>query len=191
MRRRHRWPPEAPSRCRSPGTEEYLLSGAGAVALVLAAGSSSAAGSIIAYPTGTTRPATSALAYSTGHTAANLDVVALSSSGQVTLYNNSTGTVRLIGDVQGYYLSGTVTAPGALKTVTSSRLLDTTTGLGATHAPIPANGNLTFQVSGHGNIPSTGAGTVLLDVTARNGTAAGTITAYPAGGTRPPTTNLN
>ena len=166
-------------------------SGAGAVALTLAAGSSTAAGTIVAYPAGTTRPSTSALSYSASHTSANLVVVALSSSGQVTLYNNSAGTVRLIGDVQGYYLSGTVAAPGATKTVTGARILDTSTGLGATHAPIPANGTLTFQVSGRGNIAASGAGTALLQVTARNGTAAGTITAYPGGGTRPTTTNLN
>ncbi|MHB8453052.1 MAG: hypothetical protein ACYDAQ_21750, partial [Mycobacteriales bacterium] len=54
------------------------------------------------FPAGTTRPVASDLNWLPGQTVANLTVVKLGSSGELTLYNNR-GTVDAIADVVGWY----------------------------------------------------------------------------------------
>ena len=72
--------------------------------------------------------------------------------------------------------------------MTTARIVDTSTGLGATKAAVAANADLTVTVTGVGGIP-TGAKAVLLSVTGTS-SAAGTLTAYQAGTTLPATTSL-
>ena len=50
---------------------------------------------------------------------------------------------------------------------------------------------LSFQVSGQGGVPVSGAGAVVLNVTAVTPAAAGFVTVYPTGASRPLASNLN
>ncbi|MFE4975206.1 hypothetical protein ACFRAR_24265 [Kitasatospora sp. NPDC056651] len=70
------------------------------------------------------------------------------------------------------------------------RLLDTRDGTGATVAKIPAGGTARVKVGGSGGIP-TGVTAAVLNVTVTNPATAGHIDAYPEGGTRPATSNVN
>jgi alpha-tubulin suppressor-like RCC1 family protein len=84
-------------------------SGVGAVAASVTVTSSTGAGYLTVYPGGA-RPGTSTLNFSRGQTVANLAVSALSSTGTLTIYNGSPGTVQVITDVTGYYRAGSAPA---------------------------------------------------------------------------------
>ena len=112
------------------GRGDVPATGVAAVVLNLTVASPQKAGYITAYPSGGTRPTTSSLNFAAGQTVPNLVVARLGSAGQVSLYNGSGGTVRLVADVQGYYSSGTPSQPGAFAASAPARVLDTGTGLG-------------------------------------------------------------
>lgn len=79
---------------------------------------------------------------------------------------------------------------GAYHALNPSRILDTRSGLGGA-TKIPAHGTITLQVLGKGGVPASSVEAVNLNLTATGGGAAGNITAYPAGKTRPNTSSLN
>ena len=82
-------------------------------------------------------PLASNLNFVPGQTIPNLVVAKVGANGNIALTNNSPGTVQLIADVAGYYLSGTPTAPGTYVPLNPARVLDTRTNLGAT-GPVAA-----------------------------------------------------
>jgi hypothetical protein len=163
--------------------------GAGAVALVVAAVAPAAAGFATVYPAGTTRPAAAALDFTKGQTIANLTEVGLG-GGDVTIFNGSASPLRLVANVLGYYQAGPPTLAGMFSSVQPANLLDTGTGVGAPKTPVPANGSVTIQVAGRGGVP-TGAGAVALTVAAVSPTSTGFVTVYPAGVVRPGAAGLD
>jgi hypothetical protein len=166
-------------------------SGVAAVALNVTASGATSAGYVTVYPAGSTRPTASSLNVGTGVTIANLVVAKVSSTGAVSLFNGSHGTMHLVADVQGYYLSGPATAAGSYTTLAPSRLLDTRVGTGAPRHVVAAHGTIAVKVLGHGGVPASGVSAVALNVTVTGSTSSGYVTAYPAGTTRPTASNLN
>jgi len=81
--------------------------------------------------------------------------------------------------------------PGPLRAVTPSRVLDTRIGLGAPAGVVTAGSSRSVQVTGRGGIPTTGVGTVVLNLTAVKPSSNGYLTVYPSGRARPTTSNLN
>ena len=149
----------------------------------------SANGYLTAYPGGTTRPTSSNVNFSRDETVANLATVRVDANGNLNLYNGSSGTTELIADVEGYYVAGS--AGAGYVPVTPKRLLDTRSGIGAAKAPVGKDGQVTLQVAGAGPVPATGVTAVALNVTAVSPTAAGYVTVWPDGSSRPATSNLN
>ena len=92
------------------------------------------AGYVTAYASGTTRPGTSNFNFTPGQTVASLVTVPVGSDGKVLLYNGSGGRSHIVADLLGYYRPGGATVPGAFRTVTPTRLLDTRTGSGTHHS---------------------------------------------------------
>jgi hypothetical protein len=167
-------------------------SGVGAVVLNLTVTQPSAAGYVTAYPTGETPPMASNLNFSPGQTIANLVTVKLGPDGTVTLRNGTPGTVQLIADVAGYYHAGTATEPGTFTPLTPARILDTRAGTGIpAPATVPGRGTVQLTVTGHGGVPASGVSAVVLNLTVTQPNAAGYITAYPTGESRPAASNLN
>jgi hypothetical protein len=82
-------------------------------------------------------------------------------------------------------------APGTYVPLTSARLLDTGTGVGAAKAPVAAGGTVALQVTGLGGAPAAGAAAVVLNVTVATETTAGSVTAFPTGSARPGTPQLS
>ena len=78
------------------------------------------------------------------------------------------------------------TAGGAYTALTPTRLLDTRT----TGSPLGPGGSLNLTVVGVDGVPVT-ATAVALNVTVTDTSAAGYLSVYPAGGTRPVVSNLN
>jgi PKD repeat protein len=158
-----------------------------AVTLNLTETNATGAGYVSAYADGTTRPISSNLNYSAGETLSNQVIAPVGTDGEIDLANMATGSADLIADVAGYY------GPGGgygLETYGGApvRLLDTRKGVGTNGAvtPVPAFGTLKLSSQ------YLAAGTVeVLNVTETNAKAAGYLTAYPDGTTRPGTANLN
>ena len=181
------------------GTIDLLVTGHGgvpssdvaAVAVNITATQAAAGGHITAFGTGSPRPGTSNLNYQRGLTQANLVVVPVGAGGAISLYNGSAGAVELIGDIEGYYLGGAPTVPGAFDALTPARLLDTRIGTGAPPHAIASSGEVTFMVSGQGGVPPSGVSAVVLGLTAVTPTAHGYLTAWADGTTRPTVSNLN
>lgn len=85
-------------------------------------------------------------------------------------------------------------APGAYTSLAPARICDTRSGTGTpcSGTQIAANGVLSVQVAGAGGVPTTGAGAVVVDVTAIAGAAAGSLLLEPAGvASTTPATTLN
>lgn len=165
--------------------------GAGAVVMNVTVANPASWGYLTAWPTGAARPLASNINFVTGQTIPNLVVAKLGSAGKVSLYNASTSADLLV-DVAGWFPSSSAFVP-----LTPARLLDTRaggttvdgsfSGVGA----LAAGGSLNLTVAGRAGVPAAGADTVVLNVAATQPTAAGYVTAWPAGSARPATSNLN
>jgi len=155
------------------------------VVVNITAVSPGADGFVTAYATGTERPATSALNFTRGAVIANLATL---NSGKIDLFNGSSAATELVVDLEGYYLRG---AGDGYHPVSPTRLLDTRAATATRPAQkVPAGGSVTVKVAGSGSVPKE-ATAATLNVTEADATAAGFITAYPAGAERPTASNLN
>jgi len=85
------------------GKAWVLPSGVSAVVLNVTVTAPTAGGYVTVWAGGT-RPNVSNLNFSRGQTVANLVMAPVSSTGTVSFYNGSTGTVQLVADVSGYVL---------------------------------------------------------------------------------------
>jgi hypothetical protein len=81
------------------------------------------------------------------------------------------------------------TAGGTFHAVTPARIVDTRNGIGVPAGAVPADGTIEFQVSGVGGIPPTGAGSVVLNLTAVDPTSEGYLNVYPRGLPKPTPAN--
>ena len=164
--------------------------GATAVVLNVTVTGAKAAGYLTAYPDGTPRPTASNLNWTKGETIPNQVIVPVGTGGTVDLYNHSSGTTHVIADVAGYYTADTT---GATFTAAGpARLLDTRGKVGvSTTTPVAAGGTVHLKVAGASVVPATGVTSVVLNVTVTAPKAAGYLTAYPDGASRPTASNLN
>jgi hypothetical protein len=70
-------------------------------------------------------------------------------------------------------------------------VLDTRNGIGTVGGALGPGSTIDVQLAGRGGIPSTGAIAAVVNVTAVDPTSEGFLTAWPAGGAVPRTSNLN
>ena len=181
--------------------------GASAAVMNLAVTNTTTGGNLVIWPTGGPQPLVSNINWAAGQTVSNLTEVPLSSSGQVTLFNNGSGSVDVVLDVNGYY-TFTTGSGDALHSLAPVRLADSRPANGDPN-PVPYHdrtigplGQLTIQVDGatlQGNVPSgiaaTGVDAVVLELTATNTTNGSNLVVFPgcAGPSNPPplASNLN
>jgi hypothetical protein len=155
--------------------------GATAVSLNVTAVDPAASTYLTVWPTGVARPDTSNVNVSPGQNRSNAVVVGLGSQQSVSLYNFD-GRVEVIVDVMGWFTGG-------FRGVTPTRLMDTRRGLGGTR--LSANAATPLTVAGVAGVPRNAAA-VVVNITAVAPTAqGGYLTAWPAGGRRPDTSNVN
>ncbi|MFJ8667751.1 FlgD immunoglobulin-like domain containing protein [Streptomyces sp. NPDC093600] len=161
--------------------------GISAVVLNVTATSPTAASFVSVYPSGTRRTSASNLNFVAGQTVPNLVVVPVV-DGKVSFYNHA-GSVDLLADVAGYYVTGG--AGAEYKPMTPTRLMDTRSGLGVPRSRLDARRTTTLQVAGAGGVPASGVSAVVLNVTATNATATSFVSVYPSGTSRTSASNLN
>jgi hypothetical protein len=164
----------------------------GTVIMNVTATDTTAEGFVSVWPTGQTRPTASTLNFLASQTVPNLVIGAVSSAGQVSLYN-SAGSTDLIADVTGWFPA----TSGDLTSLTPARLLETRAGRttvdgqAQTGAPLAAKTVFDLAVTGRGGIPANATGAVILNITVTQPAAAGFLVAWPSGIARPATSNLN
>jgi hypothetical protein len=113
--------------------------------------------------------------------------VPIGAGGKVSFYTLS-GT-HLIADLAGYYTESTGFTP-----LSPARILDTRPGPdqnGYTGDKPGAGATVSLVVAGRGGVPATGAGAVVLNVTATEASAPGFITVWPGQTDRPNSSVLN
>lgn len=164
--------------------------GVAAVAVNVTATTPTRSGYVTVFPSGSTRPSASSINFDTGQTVPNLVIVPVGSNGKINLFNGSTGQIQLIADVQGYFLSGSVTGTGGFKALNPQRILDTRSGLGGSHRAA-AKVETKIHVEGAGGVPASGVSAVVVNVTAVAPSTAGNLVAYPTGVLQPNASNLN
>ncbi|HEX2856553.1 MAG TPA: hypothetical protein VHO26_03600 [Propionibacteriaceae bacterium] len=166
-------------------------SGVSAVVLNVTVTDAPRSGYITVYPDdGTPRPTASNLNFPPGDTRANLVTVKLGPTGGIVLSNTSGGTVQLVADVAGYFVSGAPSIPGAFASLSPTRVLDTRKSLGAT-GPVAPNSTIHVQISGMAGVPASGVSAVVLNVTETEAKGSGYVTVYPDQTAKPTASNLN
>jgi DNA-binding beta-propeller fold protein YncE len=153
-----------------------------AAALTVTVTQPTAKGNLTVFTAAGAGSSTSDVQFSAGQTVAGLVTIA-PSDGEITIQNNSAGTVQLVADFDGYYSD----AGSGFQGVAPERVMDTRSGLGAA-GPVPSKGVARLNLSGH--VPA-GATAAVLNLTATAPTAAGDIIAYADGQPVPGTSNLN
>ena len=156
---------------------------ASSVVLNVTAVSPKANGWVTVWPAGATKPTASNLNFVTGQTVPNLVIAKVGNGGKVSL-STSAGT-HLLADVAGYYSTGS-----AYTGVNPTRVMDTRYGTGAPKVRIPAGGSVTIAVGGTHGVSAT-ASAAILNITSVNPSAAGTVTAFPAGVATPAATSIS
>ncbi len=182
---------------------------AGAVVMNVTATDAASPGYVTAWPGGNPRYVTSSLNVVKGLVSANQIVVEPDASGNISFYN-STDSVNLIVDVEGYF---SLSSSGATQLIpmTPSRICDTRLFsvsfvsdqcTGHTLVAGTSSQTLTVQVADTGGIPSITATAstapysqppqaVIANITVTDATQAGYLTVYPAGESLPIISSIN
>ncbi len=156
-----------------------------AVALNVTVDQTNKIGFITVFKSGSA-PQISSLNFLPKQTSANLVIAPVAPDGTIKIKNASSGTVRLIADVSGYFLGGVAILDGEFVAVTPSRILDTR----RTSEPVQALATISPTMVARNEIPATGASAVILNVTADHTKGIGYITVFPRD-PRPAASNLN
>lgn len=160
--------------------------GVSAVALNIIAIDATGPGWFTLYPSD--RPTTvSTLTFTAGENIAGEDFTPLTSTGKLTVKNNSRSTTHISIGVRGYFLQADDTQAGnEYYPLPSSLMYDTRSGPvwakvpPAAKAQIPANGEATVDVAGQNGIPATGVNAVALNLVGVNQPQRGWLSVAPS-----------
>ncbi len=171
----------------------------GAAVLNVTAVTPPGTGYVTAWPFATSQPLASNLNLNPSLTIPNLVIAGVGSrtgNSAASLYNGSATATHLIADVQGYF-----PATSSYSALVPRRLLDTRAGQVSCDGlqqysgagAIGPGARLDLTVAGRcgGAVPATGAGAVVLNVTAVLPADPGFVTVWPTGAAQPLASNLN
>lgn len=161
-------------------TARLVPEAADAVVANITAVSPESDGYFTAWKSGTKRPGTSNVNFTAGNTVATGVTLPLSDSGSFDLF--SRGASHLLVDITGYYRDGTLHDVHGVD-MDATRLLDTrkTTPQAA---EVSGKNEVTVNVGAENDV-------VVLAVTVAKPATNGYVTAWPSGGNKPQTSNLN
>jgi hypothetical protein len=133
-------------------------------------------------PTGTSPDNTSLVDFYNFQPVANQVVAMLGSGGDVTVYNDSSGSLNLLIDVEGWYTNGSgATTGSAFNVQVPTLVVDTRSGSGTPYSgdTIPSDQTLRVGFPQLGGIPSQGAVAVVAATTSFDATSVGDLTVFP------------
>ena len=136
-------------------------------------------GYLTVHASGTTQPGSRSASVVAARPNTKAVLSSVGADGKVRIYTSATTDLSV--DVVGWSAIGGHLSGGA-----PVRVLDTRTGLAATKAKLAPGGTLNLTVTGKAGVPTSGAGSVILDVSSSGAASGGWLTTYPAGATRPP-----
>lgn len=156
-------------------------------------------GFLTIFPTGETQPVVSNVNFVGGQTVPNRLHVPVGTSGEVTIFNGSPGTVHVIADVNGWFTDGSDAGAtgGLFKGVTPSRIADTRLLTGAPYSwqTLMGGDTLLVKVAAQGGVPAMGDSTppsaVVLNVTIVQPSHPGFLTVFPSNVAQPTISDLN
>ena len=177
---------QATRRLQVGGSGGIPSTGVSAAILNVTVTDTTAASYLTLYPGGAPRPTASNLNWVPRHTVANLVEVALASDGTVDIFN-AAGSADVVIDAQGWVQSATSTAAygSYLNPMAPFRVLDTRDGTGGPNVKLGPGATITVQVDGGF---SNG---LVLNLTVTNATAPSYLVVWPAGQSRPTSSNIN
>jgi hypothetical protein len=187
------WVPHRPAageavRVEVPADIGVPSTGVSALVVNVTATGSSAAGFLQALPTGTAAGQTSTVNYTDGQTAATHAIVSLGSGGSISVYTSV--SAHIVVDVMGYITDGSapISGAGRFVSVAPDRYYDSRSAPNSMHV----NGStVTVPLAGPPFVVPAGAAAISMNLTSDLATAPGFVTAYPADGTLPLSSNLN
>jgi hypothetical protein len=162
--------------------------GTSAVYLNVTAVNSASSGFVTVYPCLTTRPTASAFNPLPTQVTHNLVVSKVGTDGNVCIYTSE--PTDLVADLTAYHPANSEYKPVQPERLLETRVSEVQKGYAGAK---PADGStIELKVTGVGtaNVPAD-ATAVMLNVTADNSSAAGWVTVWPCGATRPNTSNVN
>jgi hypothetical protein len=162
--------------------------GAEAVVLNITEVDGTAVGNLNVYPYGEAAPDTSTLNFVPQQAMPNQDVVTLGEGGEITITNNSSGSVDVIVDVAGWYSSGVGTHTSGLVyfPIAPIRTLDT-----RRTSPIPPGQTVGVPLGSLPGIPTSGASALVINVTTTGDPTSGDLQVWPTGSSHPTTSEVN
>jgi hypothetical protein len=174
------------------GSDGVPTSGVTAVALNVTALGGAVGSFLTVWPQGTTRPVASNLNFAALQTVANLVIVPLGSTGQVSIYNQA-GSTNVVVDVAGWFgpAAPASTAGQYVSAEYPTRIADTRTNSGEPDAGETLGARSTMTVTGFSEAPVSSASALVLNVTVTGTQDPGYLSVYSAAGSRPVTSNLN
>jgi len=168
------------------GRNGVPASGVTAVAMNVTVTGSTLGGFVTVSPGDVPTPLASNINFVPGATVPNLVIVRVPPNGLVSFYNRF-GSVHLIADVVGWYDQDRLTESGRYVPLDPTRIVDTRNS----NAAVGEQSSFAFAVAGFAGVPGTGAGSVVMNVTATEPTADSYLTVYPDGTALPLASNLN
>jgi hypothetical protein len=168
------------------GTNDVPAGASGAVVNLIAINSTSSDGNLTPYATGSTKPLNS-LHYTPSATTSIQAQVALSADGKMTIANSSS-TVNLVIDMQGYFTAAGST--GASFTPATGRAYDSRT---AGNTALAKNETRSIPIAGTAGVPAVGSGitAVVLTLIVSHGGSDGRAAVWADGAAKPDTTAIN
>ncbi len=164
--------------------------GVGSVALNVTAVGATADSYLTVWPGATNQPLASNVNVARGQTVANMVVVPIGADGTVQVYNDA-GRVDVVVDVLGWFAPTSAFTPLPGERLMDTRDSSTIDGLFRHTGPLAGDRATTLRVVGRGDVPETGVGAVVLNVTATASTQTSYVTVWPTGRVKPTASNLN
>lgn len=156
-----------------------------------------APGFLTVFPGGTAQPLVSNLNWDAGRNIPNLSTIPLGPNASISVFNGSAGTIELVIDLAGYYVSRTSPEVGDRFTpVNPARIGDSRANQGNIGGLQPFTSPNQVQnlvVAGRGGVPADNVSAVVISITSADVLLTGEtfFTAYPGGTTAPHVSNLN
>jgi serine protease len=107
--------------------------------------------------------------------------------GTISIRNASAGTSQVVVDIQGYVITGTPIASGAVVPLSPTRIVDTRSGLGSL-GPVLGKSGVIVTVGLPGSATASG---LFMNLTVTEAQTAGYLSAYPPANSPPVVSNLN
>jgi hypothetical protein len=171
-----------------PAGIDVPATGVSALVVNVTATEAGGAGFLQALPTGSAPGQTSTVNYTTGETAATHAIVPLGAGGTISVFTSNTS--HIVVDVMGYITDGTapMSTVGLFVPIAPGRYYDSRAAPNAIHA---GGSTVTVPLAGALFAVPVGASAISINLTSDQAIGAGFITAYPADGPLPLSSNLN